>query len=442
MRNPWIASVINNPNILSELSGSGIKAVTRNFRCILCRGGKLLCGKTRCPILVRFYAQMKTISFVDSFRVEGSAPGGIFVGKFGYPYCFVGPLVPPFHGDTTILDTPELWSGKSIEEIVSFRSQLVRGKYRVHVKNVRGGRIVELTRELALSKLPTDTEVEFTKKPSGRLILDDEVQPFGPSAPLKKLSIGNIKPDQRIEKASSDTDLKAEDAVIMLYNKGVLISKIQTAFSAGLFGIEKNRRFVPTKMSITAVDTIISQNLLEKVKEFPLINEFRVYEHFALDNRWIILMVPSFWQYELIEAWYPKTTWNPEGKEVAIYSSSEGFEGRNTYAEIGGCYYAARLAVSEHLEREKRQAGVIIFREAHPGYILPVGVWNVRENVREALKYKPLKFKSLEEALKYISSRLDIKIGDWINNSNLLKGMLYQRKLLDFLSKEKPFWPK
>ncbi|MEM5853260.1 MAG: Nre family DNA repair protein [Candidatus Aenigmatarchaeota archaeon] len=431
IRNPWI-SFIDNNNVLSELSNINVK-ITRNFRCVLCRGGKLLCGKTRCPILVRFYAQMKTAPLTDSLRLEGSAPGSIFVGKFGYPYCFVGPLVPPFHGDTRILDTPEFWPGKSIDEIVNFRSQLVRGKYRVNVKNVTQGKIVELTRELALSKIPTDAEVEFTKKPSGKLILDDDVQPFGPSAPLKELRIGNVKTDQRIEKAFSDIDLKATDAVMMLYNKHVLISKIQTAFSAGLLGIEKNRCFVPTKMSITAVDSIISQKLLEEVKTFPLINEFRVYEHFALDNRWVILMIPSNWQYELIEAWYPRTTWNPAGREVVIYSSSEGFEGRKYYAEIGGCYYAARLAVSEYLKREKRQAGVVIFREAHPGYILPVGVWNVRENVRIALKKKPVNFNSLEEALLYVSSKLEIKLKDWIENSDILRKLLYQRKILDYL---------
>ncbi|MEM5772850.1 MAG: Nre family DNA repair protein [Candidatus Aenigmatarchaeota archaeon] len=436
MQNLWLSKLIEDKKILVELSSIEIRTVAKDVRCILCRGAKLLCGKARCPVMVRFYSQAKVKPLLENLSLEGSSPPDLFVGRIGYPWVSIGPLIPPIKGNTFLLGTPELWHGKTIEEIVDFRSQLVRGKHRVHVKDLEKNKIVEFTRELALSKTPAEANAEFLKKPSGALVLDDEVQPYGPSAPLKNLELTSIKTDHKIEKAFSDTDWKAAEAVVWLYSKGVLISKIQRAFSAGLFGLKKNRKFVPTRWSITAVDSIISQKLLEQVKEFPLINEFRVYEHFALDNRWIILMVPSFWQYELIEAWYPKTTWNPEGKEVAIYSSSEGFEGRSTYAEIGGCYYAARLAVSENLEKEKRQAGVIIFREAHPGYILPVGVWNVRENVREALKNKPLKFNSLEEALKYISSKLDIKISDWINNSNLLKDMLYQRKLLDFLTKK------
>ena len=46
--------------------------------------------------------------------------------------------------------------------------------------------------------------------------------------------------------------------------------------------------------------------------------------------------------------------------------------------EIGGCYYAARLAVNELLNKERRQAGVVIMREAHPGYIMPIRILSNR----------------------------------------------------------------
>jgi len=436
MKNLWLSSVVDEINTLSELTDKGIKTVSRNARCVLCRGSKMLCGKTRCPVMVRLYSQVKTAELINSFTMEGSSPG-IFCGRIGYPFVSIGPLIPPIIGDTSFLDTPELWQGKTIEDIVDFRSQLVRGKHRVHIKELEKNKIVELTREIALSKSSTDLNAEFFKKPSGALVLDEEVQPYGPSAPLKSLNLASMKTDHKIEKAFYDTDLRAAQAVLILYDKEVMVSRIQRAFSAGLFGIGKNRKFVPTRWSITAVDSIISQNFLDQLKNFSLINEFRVYEHVALDNRWLILMVPSHWQYELIEAWYPKTTWNPESTKVAIYSSSEGFEGRTTYAEIGGCYYAARLAVGELLEQEKRQAGVVIFREAHPGYIMPVGVWNVRENVRATLKKTSIKFKTLKEALSYISAKLDIKMKDWIANSEILQKLIYQRKIEDYLNSNK-----
>jgi len=399
--------------------------------CALCKG-RLFCGKDKCPILVKFYVQTRVQSLIDSTHLDGSSPPSVFVGRFGYPKVFVGPMIPPQHGDTSLMDTPELWSGKTIEEIVNFRFQLVRGKYVTHIKNFED-KIVERTREIALAENSPDAEAEFKTKPIGRVILDDEVQPFGPSAPLTRLDIGNYRIDQKIEKAYYDTDLKAKEAVINLYRNNVLISKIQKAFSVGAFGLEKNRKFVPTRWSITAVDDTLSKNLVEYTKTFTIINEFRVYEHIQLDNRWIILMIPREWCYELIEAWYPKTLWNPEGKETVIFSDHEFYDGRKTYADIGGCYYAARLATNELLNKERKQAGVVILREAHPGYIMPVGVWNVREAVRASVKSKPLKFSSLKESLDYISKKLDISINKWMQNSVILKDSLQQKRIADFL---------
>ena len=64
---------------------------------------------------------------------------------------------------------------------------------------------------------------------------------------------------------------------------------------------------------------------------------------------------------------------------------------------------------------------------------MPVGVWNVRENVRNALKQKPLKFSNLKEALDHIRARLHIDLDIWINNSMLLKDAQVQKKIIDFL---------
>jgi len=145
-----------------------------------------------------------------------------------------------------------------------------------------------------------------------------------------------------------------------------------------------------------------------------------------------VVFMPTSWRYELIEAWYPNTAWNPLGKQIDIISSHEFYEGRREYAEIGGCYYAARLAVNELLAQERRQAGVFILREAHPGYIMPVGVWNVRENVRQALRQRPSKHNSMEEVLGHIGRRMEIPVGRWVRTSAILKDYLTQRRLDDF----------
>ena len=172
--------------------------------------------------------------------------------------------------------------------------------------------------------------------------------------------------------------------------------------------------------------------MMELTRIAPTIDEFRIYETVRLDNRWIILMMPTEWCYELIEAWYPDTLWNPSQREITILSDHEFHEGRKDYARIGGCYYAARLAVNELLTREGRQAGVVVLREAHPGYILPVGVWNVREHVREALRNPPTCYDSLPGALGHIEGMMDIPVSSWITVSGVLKDRLYQRRLEDY----------
>jgi hypothetical protein len=435
--NPWLPSEPESEKVFSELVQYSVaKPSTQDStRCVICKGTKRLCGKDSCPILMKYYSYSRTRPLIDSTTIDGSCPPGVFIGRIGYPHVNIGPLIPPVHGDTSHYDTPETWAGKGIEEILNFRSQLVRGKYRVEIHDVdKNDRIVELTRELALAKESITADAEFSKKPAGRIVLDDEIQPFGPSAPIVKLDIENIKFDNRIEKAFYDTDLKAADATLNLYKDGTLISKIQKAFSVGAFGLKKNRRFVPTRWSITAVDSIIGSDMMSHVKMNPWINEYRVYENYELDNRWFILMIPERWCYELIEAWYPNTAWNPFGTRIAIFSSHEFYEGRKTYAEIGGCYYAARMASCELLESERRQAGVCIMRETHPGYVMPVGVWNVRENARAALKKKPRTFSTLKETMFYISTKLDIPMNRWIANSAILKDALYQKKLDNWIA--------
>jgi len=437
--NMWILQLLDNASLKAELNYRPEDLLTRasgKSLCVLCKGGKFLCGKTRCSLLVRANFYLKTMPLIKGTDIDGSSPPGVFVGRIGYPYVFAGPLVPPLHEDTSLYDLPELWFGKSMDEIVNFRSLLIRGKQRVHVRRFEdAGKIMDKTRELALSVGPVDVELALTKQPRRYLVLDDEVQPFGPSAPMKDLHVSPSPWDHQIEKAYYDTDLKAADAVLNLYERDVLVTRIQRAFSIGAFGLKQNRRLVPTRWSITAVDSILSKNLMEKIKTYPEINEYRVYESSYLDNRFEVLMIPTAWSYEAMEAWYPGTIWNPSGRSIVMFSSWEGYEGRTTYADMGGCYYAARLAVSEHLAKERRQATVIVLREAHPGYIMPVGVWQVRENVRNAMKQTPLKYNTLDEALARIASQFQIPLQRWINSSKLLQDAIFQKKLTEYFKR-------
>jgi hypothetical protein len=437
--NVWLLDLLKNSTQGSDLKYEEnllVREASKSGLCVACKGSRFLCGKTRCPIIVKAKYFLKSVPLMQSEDIAGASPPGVFVGRIGYPYVYAGPLVPPVHEDTSLYDLPEYWLGKTIDEIVAFRSMLIRGKHRVHVRQFEeAGKIIEKTRELALAVNPVDVELLLKRKPRGSILLDDEVQPFGPSAPIKDLLVGNAHWDQHIEKGYRDTDLKAANAVREIYDKGVLVTKIQRAFSVGAFGLKQNRRLVPTRWSITAVDSILSKDLMEKVKTYPEINEYQVYESTYLDNIFEVLMIPRAWSYEAIEAWYPGTVWNPQGTNIVMFGDWESHDGRTTYAEIGGCYYAARLAVCERLVKDRRQATAIVLREARPGYIMPVGVWQVRENVRNAMRQKPFKFNTLEEALKFLASRFQIPLQQWIMRSELIKNALFQKRITDFFAK-------
>ena len=80
----------------------------------------------------------------SSDSISGTSPPSVFVGSYGYPNVSVGPMVPPMHGDTSILDSPEKWKGKSLEEIVNFRLNLIRGVKKISNDQTDGRYIVSL----------------------------------------------------------------------------------------------------------------------------------------------------------------------------------------------------------------------------------------------------------------------------------------------------------
>jgi hypothetical protein len=146
---------------------------SRSGLCVACKGSRFLCGKTRCPIIVRANYFLKSVPLMQSEGISGASPPSVFVGRIGYPYVYAGPLVPPVQEDTSLYDLPECWFGKSIDEIVSFRSMLIRGKHRVHVQKFHeAGKIIEKTRELALAVKPVDVELLLKNKPRGFILLE------------------------------------------------------------------------------------------------------------------------------------------------------------------------------------------------------------------------------------------------------------------------------
>src|SRR5512139_1500517 len=196
----WLRNLIKTSNGSATAESQIVARASRASLCVICKGSRFLCGKTRCPIMVKVNYYLKSVPLMSSEDIVGASPPSVFIGRIGYPYVYAGPLVPPVQEDTSLMDIPELWFGKSIDEIVGFRSMLVRGMHRVNVWRFKeAGRIMEQTRELALSVDSVDVELALMKPPRRSLILDDDVQPFGPSAPVRDLHVGNARWDQQVE---------------------------------------------------------------------------------------------------------------------------------------------------------------------------------------------------------------------------------------------------
>ncbi|HLM91334.1 MAG TPA: hypothetical protein VK424_04705 [Thermoplasmata archaeon] len=402
--------------------------------CLRCRSAQLLCGKPVCPLLIRYHAFERTLPMVQGTELSGSSPPGLFVGRFGYPRVSFGPLLSPEHGSTEMLDTPEQWVGRSVAEVVGFRTGLVRGTSPIRVTDAEKPiPLLEDLQLLGLSSESVESETRFRRPPRGHITLSDSAPPFGPSAPIEHLRLDVRRVDPHLDRLSSDTAANARTAVTELYARGVRVSRIQRAFSVGTLGRRGRRKLVPTRWSITAVDDVLSKQNLLRVRELPELGEIRVHRLTALENRWVIVLLPGVWRYESIEAWYPETLWNPSPTQVILMGDHEGHDGRTTYASIGGCYYAARLAVSEALLRFGRQAGAIVFREVHPGEILPLGVWNVREHVRAALQEPALRLSSLPELNQVLQTTFSIPLDRWLAQSAVLHETRTQRRLDDWL---------
>lgn len=382
--------------------------------------------------LLKKYYSTKKVKIGSRMEVSGDSPTDIFIGRWGYPKVFIGPMVPPVFGNTEVLATPEMWRSASIPKIFEMRSSLVRGLYETNVKNVEKGKVEEIVRDLALAESPAGAQLSLTVR-STKPVLDDESTPFGLSGGIKGLEVGNMRAEKKVERLYSDTDARAVDAVFELYEKGIPVSKIQRGFSAGLFGRGSKRKFVPTRWSITAVDDTLSKENLKEVKEYDSIDSIMAFYSVALDNRWLILFFPGSWEYESLEAFWPGTVWNENGRDISIFGSYEPYGGRKTYAEMGGCYYSGRLAVTEKMRLMKRQGAALILREAHEGYTAPVGVWNVREHVRGTLETEPVFLDGMNDVFSFIGERLALTRSEWVKNSRMLKLLLSQKRLADYI---------
>ncbi|MDH5794787.1 MAG: Nre family DNA repair protein [Candidatus Bathyarchaeota archaeon] len=402
----------------------------RRGLCSQCQGHRRLCGKPVCPILAKAETFMKLEKRLSKKNIFGSSPPAVFVGSWNYPKVLAGPLVPPIPAvDSSIMDLPALWIDKPMEEILRYRFTLVRGKHSVDVGSARApSRFLSTFQEIVMASKPTDTEMWFTKKPRLDVVFSPREPPSGPSASIRRAVLAeNPKVPKPVDYVVSDTDLRAVEGVMRLYDSSISQRQITRMLSIGLMGTKRRRRLVPTEWSITAIDDAIGRKIHREILSYPWINQFMVFGHEALANNVQILLFPSSWMFEAQEAWVVSAMSVPGVDHELV-------RGRKSYAgDLAGAYYAARLPVLEYLRKIRRQAGALVFMEVYPEWI-PLGVWRFREICREALRKEPLHLDTLEESLNELRKRLRLPLEKWLAKSQILRWHRRQKRLTSFLA--------
>jgi hypothetical protein len=77
-------------------------------------------------------------------------------------------------------------------------------------------------------------------------------------------------------------------------------------------------------------------------------------------------------------------------------------------------------------------AAVIVLREIHPEYVMPLGVWQIREGVREALKKPSQQFESLEQAISFASTYMSLSGQEIVRKSKLWHVLKKHTRITDF----------
>ena len=401
--------------------------------CLKCKG-RLHCGLSYCPVLQKNQVKFKVMQDINQ-DIDGSAPS-VFVGRYGYPNLNVG-IMSTTASNPDDYDDPRKWAKNNLpmKDIVDFRSGLINSRFKINIKQKT--RFLEQSQEIGMASKSPDVEINLKDKPKARMSFNPTEAPQGPSAELKSVEITeNTKVDRQVEKVVSDTDFKANQAINQLFKKGHDENFLSRMLSIGNLGVKKQRKLVPTRWSITAVDDNIGKEIIDEIKDYST-TPYTAYFGGYMGNYYLVLMMDDVWSYELFEIYAPNVSWNLYD-EIKFMTDNEFYDGRKTYAEnCAGGYYAARLPILEKLKKERKQSSLLVLRFVTDDYLLPLGVWVCREATRKSLMSNPLHFDSKELMLNYAKSlakkKFNMDISLILGQSKLLTMLKSQRKLSQFL---------
>lgn len=370
----------------------------------------------------------------QSGSLFGSTSPSVFVGRSNYPRVSAGLLSPVAEEeDASEFSESQDWyeRGLGIDNVLQYRTGLLNSDTRLDVE-ARGG-FVDVQQEVALADRPVDVEIQLDDTPDFDVSLDQIATPTGPRATADEAELTeNPHVPRSVEKVFGDDDWKAEDAMTYLYDKGFDVYEIDDILSAGALGQSDERKLVPTRWSITAVDDAVGSHIRHEIKTNPSVDSTYVWENTYMGNRYWVILSPGQWEFELVEIKSPGSIWNPSPDgDVYMASAHEGYDGRTTYVdETAGAYYASRIGALDYLRSVGRQAKCLVIREVTDEYWAPVGVWQIRESVRNAFEGESGVAETFPEAVDKVVSRLPVSTDRLRRKSTMVSGL--QTSLDDF----------
>ena len=387
--------------------------------CIDCRGVRSMCGINPCPLLSQVSKKLPTYEISAFDEMVGPSPPSVFIGRYGYPDVRVGPSafwsLKNEEFNNHITGDPADLFGRNIEEVAIRHSNLITGSSKAKISSpLTPTKILQTTQEIAMASKSVDIEMNFAKKVklNGTPSFDTMSTPLGQTGEVLRAEIiGNSHIPRKVDSIVEETDLLTNDAIKELGISSIGESHISRLLSTGLLGKKEDRKLVPTRWSITATDDMISKNIWEKIRDYNSIDKTLVYTSTYLDNSFYIILTPGIWAYQMIENWTEGSLWselNQPSKTlqqfVEVKTDWEDVFPRTDYASnVTGAYYAAKLGVLESLNKVRKSASCLVWRDIGPGYWAPVGVWLIRETVRDAMNQQPKIFDSLNFAVDHLS---------------------------------------
>jgi hypothetical protein len=370
---------------------------------------------------IDFYNEIKKYqkTLKPTKEIEGYGASAI-VGEKNYPQLKI------YNSSNEDKESSFLNTNKIVKQDYS---QIIKHK----AKNILGNTnniYIKKTNDKVLNQIQdiykARKEVEFTSKFESELkfnkpIINKLSGILGTKNELLNVELNeNAKTSKQIEKYSTD-DTKSKEAIISLYEKGINESQIINLLTLGNFGVNINKKIVPTRWAITAYDKTIENHLYTKILKYKLIKNYELYFQKDKGNSFLIILLPD--------------TYSVENYEFMVNWEASDYVGitnklKKSEPSTAGGLFATKLAINEHLNKRKKQAQYICLRFID-NYEVPLGVVFVRETIREAMKNKKFSTSNFIELKEFIKKNYNL-FNDYFLSSQILKEKKNQKKINDY----------